>query len=157
MFIGNALHSGHPVAGQGFNLGLRDVAQLAETIALARHYNLPLADQTLLEYFWQQRQKDIDETLAITDALAHLFANRNRLLVLARNLSLKWLDIIMPAKHLFAEKAMGLRNDMPMLARGLALSNIHKMPLPEVLNRLITQSQLSSLNRDHEKESCLGA
>ncbi|PWK53736.1 2-octaprenyl-6-methoxyphenyl hydroxylase [Pleionea mediterranea] len=157
VFIGNALHSGHPVAGQGFNLGLRDVAQLAETIALARHYNLPLADQTLLEYFWRQRQKDIDETLAITDALAHLFANRNRLLVLARNLSLKWLDIIKPAKHRFAEKAMGLRNDMPMLARGLALSNIHKMPVPEVLNSLITQSQLSSLNQDHKKESCLGA
>lgn len=157
VFIGNALHSGHPVAGQGFNLGLRDVALLAEIVAWANHYNIRVNEPRVLEYFWQQRQKDINETLAITDSLAHLFANDNALLVMARNVSLKWLDIILPAKRQFAQKAMGLRNDMPMLARGLALNNISKMPVPEALSSLIARNKLSPVNKSIEKESCFGA
>lgn len=125
VFIGNALHTGHPVAGQGFNLGLRDVAQLTEEIAMALAEHQDLADKGRLNNYWQQRQSDIADTLGATDGLARLFANPNRLLTCARNLTLKWLDQITPLKSAFANQAMGLRSDLPSLARGITLADPH--------------------------------
>ncbi len=129
VFIGNALHTGHPVAGQGFNLGLRDVAELAQVMSFAVRQKQDLGNRLYLDYFWQNRLPDIERTLARTDALALLFANNNLLLKLARNFALKWLDIIPPVKKMFARQAMGLFDDLPALARGVRL-NDHPNPIP---------------------------
>jgi 2-octaprenyl-6-methoxyphenol hydroxylase len=124
VFVGNALHTGHPVAGQGFNLGLRDIACLAESLAHAI-FAQPDADigaDQLLQSYWLQRRKDIEQTLQRTDMLARAFVHQNPLLTGLRGLSLKWLDLLLPIKQLFAEQAMGLRDDLPLLARGKSLS-----------------------------------
>ncbi len=116
-------------AGQGFNLGLRDVAELAQVMSFAVRQKQDLGNRLYLDYFWQNRLPDIERTLARTDALALLFANNNLLLKLARNFALKWLDIIPPVKKMFARQAMGLFDDLPALARGVRL-NDHPNPIP---------------------------
>lgn len=123
VFVGNALHTGHPVAGQGFNLGLRDIASLAEQIAhtIFEQPNADIGSQALLNRYWQSRQRDIEQTLQRTDVLARLFVHQNPLIAGIRGLSLKWLDVLAPLKQQFANQAMGLRDDLPRLARGVPL------------------------------------
>ncbi|MCO7226224.1 2-octaprenyl-6-methoxyphenyl hydroxylase [Pleionea sp. CnH1-48] len=126
VFVGNALHTTHPVAGQGFNLGLRDVAALAEYIAKAHYQNLDIGAQAHLQAYWQSRQPDIQQTLAATHSLAVGFSHRHPLAIALRNAALKGLDIFSPAKSLFAQQAMGLRHDLPLLARGVPLERIQQ-------------------------------
>ncbi len=123
VFVGNALHTGHPVAGQGFNLGLRDIASLAEQIAhsIFEQPNADIGSKSLLQSYWQSRQQDIEQTLQRTDLLARLFVHQNPLIAGMRGLSLKWLDVLAPLKQQFASQAMGLRDDLPRLARGVPL------------------------------------
>jgi 2-octaprenyl-6-methoxyphenol hydroxylase len=123
-FVGNALHTGHPVAGQGFNLGLRDIACLAEQLAHAifEQPEVDIGSNELLQAYWMRRRSDIEQTLQRTDLLARLFVHQNPVLTGFRGLSLKWLDLLTPFKHSFAQQAMGLRDDLPLLARGVSLS-----------------------------------
>ncbi len=118
VFIGNAAHSLHPIAGQGFNLGLRDVAVLAECLAEAAE---DCGEMALLQRYQQWRQKDQDQVVQATDKLVRLFSNNISLLGHLRGAGLALLDTLPAAKRLLALRSMGLGQKQPRLGRGLGL------------------------------------
>jgi 2-octaprenyl-6-methoxyphenol hydroxylase len=120
--IGNAAHTLHPIAGQGFNLGIRDVAALAEVIADAQRMEQDIGDTQTLNRYADWRRWDQRQTIAFTDALNRLFANPLLPVRAARNLGLLAFDLCPPVKHFFARQTMGLDGRLPKLARGLALT-----------------------------------
>jgi 2-octaprenyl-6-methoxyphenol hydroxylase len=119
--IGNAAHAIHPVTGQGFNLGLRDVAVLADLLADAARGGGDPGDMELLKEYANWRKKDQDSVAMITDSLARLFANPFGPLRLVRNLGMVGLDLVPGMKHLVARQFMGLNGRLPRLARGVSL------------------------------------
>lgn len=120
--IGNAAHTLHPIAGQGFNLGIRDVAALAEVIAQAWRAGEDLGDLAVLNRYADWRRWDQRQTIAFTDALNRLFANPLWPARAARHLGLLAFDLCPPVKRLLARQMMGLDGRLPKLARGLALT-----------------------------------
>src|SRR5690606_16184362 len=88
VFIGNAAHAIHPVGGQGFNLGLRDVAALAEVLADAVQRGEDVGAGAVLERYAKWRRPDYLRVLAFTDGLARTFSSRFPHLALARDLGL---------------------------------------------------------------------
>lgn len=120
--IGNAAHTLHPIAGQGFNLGIRDVAALAEVVADARRDGRDIGDLAVLDRYADWRRWDQRQTIAFTDALTRLFVNPLPPVRAARNLGLLAFDFCPPLKHLFARQTMGLDGRLPRLARGLPLT-----------------------------------
>jgi len=115
VIIGNAAHQLHPVAGQGFNLGLRDVTALAETL-LAQHAQVgDIGDPALLKAYAESRRQDHDRTIRFTDQLIHIFSNEWLPLAAARNAGLCLLDQIPAAKSLLSRHAMGLSGRLPRL------------------------------------------
>ena len=121
VLIGNAAHTLHPVAGQGFNLGLRDVASLAEVLAEAAAGGADPGRPQVLNAYLAWRGSDQQETGNLTDTLARLFVNPWLPLRLGRNLGLLGLDLLPPARRLLAQRFMGVGGRAPRLARGLAL------------------------------------
>mgnify|MGYP001051672006 CR=1 FL=1 len=119
--LGNAAHTLHPVAGQGFNLGLRDVAALAEVIHDGLTRQQDIGEQTLLTRYADWRRWDQRRTVAFTDGLTRLFSHPAPSLRLARNLGLLAFDLFPPAKRLLARQTMGLTGNLPRLALGLPL------------------------------------
>ncbi len=118
VFIGNAAHSLHPIAGQGFNLGLRDVAVLAEHI----FNNQDCGHSEILQLYQQQRQQDQDQVVKSTDQLVRLFSNDIPILGHLRGAGLTMMDNMPMMKHWLAKKSMGLAQAQPKLARGVPLS-----------------------------------
>ncbi len=116
--IGNAAQSLHPVAAQGFNLGLRDAAMLAELIAAAED---PGADE-LLARFERQRAADRRGMITFTDQLVTLFSNRRGAAIAARDLGLLMFDLSRPAKRALSRLSWGFGATLPRLSRGLPLS-----------------------------------
>lgn len=110
--LGNAAHSLHPIAGQGYNLALRGVVTLAAKLIESRKQGVNLGDLSLLQSFYEQQRSDQDQTIAFSDYTMKLFSNRNPLLSVGRNAGLQLLDLCGPAKTVFARSAMGL--DMPL-------------------------------------------
>lgn len=107
--IGNASHSIHPIAGQGFNLGLRDVEVLRQLILEAQQQDADIGDYSLLHRYQNLRQKDQDTVIAMTDGLVRLFSNQHWPLVAGRNLGLVAMQACSSAKSLLARQAMGHR------------------------------------------------
>ncbi|MBX8512545.1 2-octaprenyl-6-methoxyphenyl hydroxylase [Pseudomonas cichorii] len=103
--LGNAAHSLHPIAGQGFNLSLRDADALAE--ALLESDKLPGDLSTLLAYRERQRL-DQQMTVGFSDKVTRLFGSTQPVVTAGRNLGLLGLDLLPPAKRWFARQAMGL-------------------------------------------------
>lgn len=103
--LGNAAHSLHPVAGQGYNLSLRDSMALADCLLAGP--NTP-GDLATLQSFQQQQQLDQELTIGFSDRVTRLFSNAKPVLAGGRNLGLLGLDLFPPAKHWFARQAMGL-------------------------------------------------
>ncbi|MGQ9659766.1 MAG: 2-octaprenyl-6-methoxyphenyl hydroxylase [Thermochromatium sp.] len=125
VLIGNAAHTLHPVAGQGFNLGLRDVAALAEVLTeSARRGQDPGSANTLTDYA-RWRRHDQVTTARLTDALARLFVVPWCPVRVARNLGLLGLDLIPAVRRQLAHRFMGLADPLPRLARGLSLEVAH--------------------------------
>ncbi len=108
VIVGNAVHQLHPVAGQGFNLGMRDVAQLAEMLIKQLRMGDDIGDPMLLEQYARQRQKDHDKTIGFTDNLIKIFSNDLLPVSAPRSIGLAVLDHLPPAKSLLAKHAMGL-------------------------------------------------
>ncbi len=109
IIIGNAAHQLHPVAGQGFNLGLRDVVQLAEMI---QNQDDP-GNPELLQQYAQNRQTDHDKTIAFTDTTVKIFSNNWLALAAVRNSGLTLLDHLPFAKKILARHAMGMAERLP--------------------------------------------
>jgi 2-octaprenyl-6-methoxyphenol hydroxylase len=124
VLIGNAAQALHPVAGQGFNLGLRDAAMLAEVIAGA-HGNADARDDVgspeLLRRFAAWRAGDRSGVVRFTDGLVKMFGDPRPTVGLLRNLGLLLFDLSPPAKSALARVSAGFAGPTPRLARGLAL------------------------------------
>ncbi|MFQ5776049.1 MAG: UbiH/UbiF/VisC/COQ6 family ubiquinone biosynthesis hydroxylase [Kiloniellaceae bacterium] len=119
--IGDAAHVIHPIAGQGLNLGLRDVAALAETLVDARRLGLDVGDGAVLARYQRWRRFDNTVLMVATDGLNRLFSNDVAPLRLARDLGLAAVNQAPPLKRVFMRHAMGLLGDLPRLVKGEAL------------------------------------
>lgn len=107
VLIGNASHTIHPIAGQGFNLGLRDVQQLTKVIKKALNAQQDIGLFSLLSDYAQQRIKDHQQVISLTDSLVTLFSNQLTPLVVGRNIGLKALNYLSPIKSALVKKTMG--------------------------------------------------
>jgi 2-octaprenyl-6-methoxyphenol hydroxylase len=116
--VGNAAQGLHPVAGQGFNLGLRDAATLAEAIAERPAGGDPGSDEVLLRYV-ESRRSDRRALIAFTDGLVRLFGLPLAPLAAARGLGLLAFDLSPPAKTALSRLSLGFAERMPRLERGL--------------------------------------
>lgn len=115
---GDAAHAMHPVAGQGLNMGLRDVAALAEILAEAKGLGLDLGSAAVLERYGRWRRFDNGLMLAMTDGLVRFFSNDIGPIKAARALGLAVVNRIPPLRRLFARHAMGVVGDLPRAMRG---------------------------------------
>lgn len=120
LLIGNAAHTIHPIAAQGFNLGLRDVATLAELLADARTSNSDPGCPALLQRYWRWRQQDVERTVSFTDGLMRLFAQPLPLIGVLRTLGLIGTQLIPPLRSALAQRTMGFGGRVPRLARAAA-------------------------------------
>jgi 2-octaprenyl-6-methoxyphenol hydroxylase len=105
---GNAAHALHPVAGQGFNLALRDVACLADELALALAAGDSPGDIAVLETYLARRQRDQAQTIFASDGLPRLFALSDPVIGLSRDLALAGLDLLPAARKMFVQQAAGM-------------------------------------------------
>jgi 2-octaprenyl-6-methoxyphenol hydroxylase len=119
--VGEAAHVIHPIAGQGLNVGIRDVAALAELIVDRRRLGLDIGDSELLERYQRWRRADALLLAAVTDSLNRLFSNTIAPLRLARDVGLATVHRMPPLKRILMQHAMGLFGDRPRLAKGLPL------------------------------------
>jgi 2-octaprenyl-6-methoxyphenol hydroxylase len=116
--IGDAAHAIHPIAGQGLNLGLRDIAALAEVLVDARRLGLDIGHGSVLERYQRWRRFDNVVLAAATDGLNRLFSNDLLPVRMARDLGLAAINRIAPAKRFFMRHAMGVLGELPRLVRG---------------------------------------
>lgn len=116
--VGEAAHVIHPIAGQGLNIGIRDVAALAELVVDQRRRGLDIGDDALLERYQRWRRADALLLAAVTDSLNRLFSNAIPPVRLARDLGLAAVHRLPPLKRLLMRHAMGVLGDRPRLAQG---------------------------------------
>ena len=110
LLMGNSAHSLHPVAGQGFNLSLRDAAALASIVQRAREGSRPIGSLEVLEEYYQEQLSDQRNTLMFSDSLTKSFGRSSSLAALGRNAGLLTLDLIPGLRQRFARFGMGMSN-----------------------------------------------
>lgn len=121
VLIGDAAHTIHPLAGQGVNLGLLDAAALAQTLS----ENIPsqnssepdIADQKRLKAFSRYRKSEAIEMIAAMEAIKQTFSIKQSGFKLIRGIGMSLLDNFKPAKKILIEQALGLKNELPLLAQ----------------------------------------
>ncbi len=118
--VGDAAHGIHPIAGQGVNLGYRDVAVLAELLIDQRRLGLDLGATALLEHYQRWRRFDSMSMTASTDLLNRLFSNRLPGMSLLRRTGLRMVEHMPRTKKFFMRHAMGLVGDLPHMMRDKA-------------------------------------
>jgi len=122
VLVGNAAHGLHPVAAQGFNLGMRDVAALCDCIADAcADSDVDIGNQELLSRFADWRKADQAKLVSFTDGLVKLFASTRIQTRLLRNAGMLGFDFIPGVRSEFARQTMGLAGRLPRLSRGVPL------------------------------------
>jgi 2-octaprenyl-6-methoxyphenol hydroxylase len=123
VLVGNSAHGLHPVAAQGFNLGMRDVAALCDCIADVRSSDAAadLGDPALLARYAQWRRNDQGKLVRLTDGIVRLFGSSSPPLRAARNIGMLGFDLIPGVRSLFARHMMGLAGRLPRLSRGVPL------------------------------------
>jgi len=118
VLVGDAAHGIHPIAGQGHNLGVRDIAALVEVLIDAKRLGLDIGAADTLERYAQWRRADNFAMVAATDLLNRLFSNDIRPLRLVRGLCLAAVNHVPSLRRFFVRHAMGLVGDLPKLIRG---------------------------------------
>ncbi len=121
VLVGDAARGIHPIAGQGWNLALRDVAAVAEIVADRLRLGLDPGDAMALERYAAWRRFDGLALVGITDGINRLFANDLFPLKVAREAGLALVDRLPPVKRFFMRHAMGLVGDLPRAMRGLPI------------------------------------
>lgn len=119
--VGDAAHVIHPIAGQGLNLGLRDVAALAEAIVDTARLGLDIGGAEALDRYQRWRRFDTMTMGFATDGINRLFSNESDVLRLARDIGLGIVNRIPALKDVFIREAAGLTGEVPKLLRGEAL------------------------------------
>jgi 2-octaprenyl-6-methoxyphenol hydroxylase len=119
VLLGNAAHTLHPVAGQGFNLGLRDVAEIAELLYEAARTGRDAGGSAVVDGYRRRRRADQLASAMLTDTLARLFVNPWGPVRFARNLGLIGLELCPPARHRLARQFMGAAGRQTRLATGV--------------------------------------
>lgn len=119
--VGDAAHIIHPIAGQGLNMGLRDVAALAEAIADAARLGLDPGGPEVLERYQRWRRFDTMTMGVATDGLNRLFSNHSDALRLVRDIGLGLVERMPMLKRMFIREAAGVTGDVPKLLKGEAL------------------------------------
>ncbi len=115
---GDAAHAMHPIAGQGLNLGIRDVAALAEVLVDAKRLGFDLGSTAVLERYQRWRRVDAVVLLAATDILNRLFSNDLAPVRLARDIGLAAVNRLAPARRFFMRHSMGVLGELPRMIRG---------------------------------------
>jgi len=123
VLVGNSAHGLHPVAAQGFNLGMRDVAALCDCIADARRIepSVDPGDPDLLDRYAEWRRDDQGKLVRLTDGIVRLFGSSSPPLRAVRNIGMLGFDVIPGVRSLFAKHMMGLAGRLPRLSRGVPL------------------------------------
>lgn len=119
--VGNAVHTLHPIAGQGFNLGARDVAVLAEVLVDALNAAEDPGSLAVLQRYADWQRRDHNNVTVFTDGLARMFSLPLPALGVARSAGMLAFDLLPPAKRLLTRLTMGRSGRTPRLARGLPL------------------------------------
>lgn len=119
--LGDAAHGIHPIAGQGLNLGLKDVAALAEVLVAARRLGLDFGDASVLARYERWRRLDNTTLAVVTDGLNRLFSNEFGPLKAARDVGLAAVNRLGPAKRFLMRHARGTVGKLPRLLRGETL------------------------------------
>jgi 2-octaprenyl-6-methoxyphenol hydroxylase len=119
--VGDAAHVIHPIAGQGLNMGLRDIAALAEAIVDAARLGLDIGAADVLERYQRWRRFDTMAMGIATDGLNRLFSNESDVLRLLRDVGLGLVDRMPGLKSFFIREAAGVTGEVPKLLRGEAL------------------------------------
>src|SRR5213080_999581 len=119
--VGDAAHVIHPIAGQGLNMGLKDVAALAEVVVDAARLGMDLGQADVLERYQRWRRFDTMAMGLATNSLNLLFSNKSTLLRSVRDIGLGLVDRAPPLKNLFIRQAAGLTGEVPRLLKGEAL------------------------------------
>jgi 2-octaprenyl-6-methoxyphenol hydroxylase len=119
--VGDAAHVIHPIAGQGLNMGLKDIAALAEVIVDAARLGIDLGQADVLERYQRWRRFDTMAMGLATNSLNLLFSNRSTLLRSVRDIGLGLVDRLPPLKSVFIRQAAGLSGEVPRLLKGEAL------------------------------------
>ncbi len=119
--VGDAAHVIHPIAGQGLNMGLKDVAALAEVIVDAARLGMDLGQADVLDRYQRWRRFDTMAMGLATNSLNLLFSNESTLLRAVRDIGLGLVDRAPPLKSIFIRQAAGLAGEVPRLLKGEAL------------------------------------
>lgn len=119
--VGDSAHVIHPIAGQGLNMGLKDVAALAEVVVDAARLGMDLGGADVLERYQRWRRFDTMAMGVATNSLNFLFSNQSTLLRTMRDIGLGIVDRTPPLKNLFIRQAAGLTGEIPKLLKGEAL------------------------------------
>ena len=117
VFIGDSLHFIHPIAGQGYNLSIRDMSALVDLLVEYRCLGLDIGSQVLLEVFTKQRKHDNMLMIRVTDTLNNIFANDSGVLSLCRKVGLEVVDSMECLKKIMMYYAMGQKIDSKILAK----------------------------------------
>jgi len=119
--VADSAHGMHPIAGQGLNMGLRDVAALAEVLVEARRLGQDIGSLAVLEKYERWRRFDNDLMLGVTDALVKLFSNDIEPIKLARDIGMAAVNQFPDLKRFFMRHAMGTVGELPRMMRGETL------------------------------------
>jgi 2-octaprenyl-6-methoxyphenol hydroxylase len=119
--VGDAAHAVHPIAGQGLNLGLKDVAALAETLVEARRLGEDYGSELVLARYARWRRFDAAGLATSTDLFTRLFSNDHPALRLIRGVGMAAVNRAAPLKRMFVREAAGMLGETPRLLRGQAL------------------------------------
>ena len=119
--VGDAAHGIHPIAGQGLNLGFRDVAALTQVLVEGARLGLDLGDSTLLDRYQRWRSLDTMMVAVATDGLTRIYGIRGKTASAVRRFGMGLIDRIGPVKQRLMDEARGTSGDLPLLLRGLPI------------------------------------
>ena len=119
--VGDAAHAIHPIAGQGLNLGFRDVAALAEVLVEGARLGLDLGDQQLLDRYQRWRSLDALSVAFATDSLTRIYGVPGKTASAVRRFGMGLIERISPLKNRLMNEARGASGDLPLLLRGLPI------------------------------------